>query len=196
MKKVHFVFGVHNHQPLGNFSEVFVAASEKAYKPWIKTMVEHPEIKWNLHASGILWDWISENYTSYMQDVDNLIKKGSLEILTGGYYEPILPVLPDVDKIGQIRKLSKFIEEEFSFSPKGLWLAERVWEPHLPSVLNKAGVQYTVLDDRHFFEAGMREDELNGYFVTEEQGSILYVFPISQPLRYLVPFAPPEEAIA
>lgn len=195
MKKVHFVLALHNHQPVGNFSEVFVHATEKAYAPWIKSIGEHPEIRWNLHMSGILWDWMKENFPSYIQKVEDLIKNGSLEILTGGYYEPILPILPDVDIIGQIHKLTSYIEEEFSYSPQGLWLAERVWEPHLPGVLNRAGIRYTVLDDRHFFEAGLNESDLNGYFVTEDQGRILYIFPVSHTLRYLVPFAEPEETI-
>ncbi|MFH1378946.1 MAG: alpha-amylase/4-alpha-glucanotransferase domain-containing protein [bacterium] len=195
MKKLHFVLGIHNHQPAGNFPEVFVEASEKAYIPWIKTMVSHPDIKWNMHLSGILWDWLGEQYPSYIQDVEYLVKRGSLELLTGGYYEPILPIVPDKDKIGQIQKLTTFIEDEFAYTPRGLWLAERVWEPHLPAILSQAGVTYTLLDDRHFIEAGVSPEELNGYVVTEEQGESLYVFSINQKLRYLVPFAAPEETI-
>ena len=62
MNKLHFVFGIHNHQPIGNFPEVFAQAFEKVYAPWMKTMISHPGIKWNLHISGILWDWISASY--------------------------------------------------------------------------------------------------------------------------------------
>jgi len=112
-------------------------------------------------------------------------------MLTGGFYEPILPLLPDHDKIGQIRYLSEFLERHFGVRPRGLWLAERVWEPHLPRALSEAGVEFVLLDDRHFALAGLDTDALAGYYLTEEQGARIAVFPISERLRYLVPFAEP-----
>src|SRR5216117_3789964 len=74
-----------------------------------------------------------------------------------------------------------------------MWLAERVWEPHLPRVLAQAGVEYVLLDDSHFAQAGLDPDALGGYYLTEDQGVRLRVFPISQRLRYLIPFAEVEE---
>ena len=32
-----------------------------------------------------------------------------MEALSGGYYEPILPMIHDADKVGQIRKLTEYI---------------------------------------------------------------------------------------
>jgi len=115
--------------------------------------------------------------------------------MTGGYYEPILPAIPDCDKIGQIQKLSQFIKEEFNADPVGMWLAERVWEPHLPKPIAEAAVKYTIVDDSHFKYSGLTEKELLGYFVTEEQGYILNLFSSSKFLRYSIPFKEPEETI-
>jgi alpha-amylase len=70
-----------------------------------------------------------------------------------------------------------------------------VWEPHLPRTLREAGVEYVVVDDHHFALAGLDADTLGGYYLTEEQGATLAVFPISERLRYLVPFADPAEAL-
>ena len=39
----------------------------------------------------------------------------------------------------------------------GAWLAERVWEPDLPTSLVKAGYQWTILDDQHFRAAAIPE---------------------------------------
>src|SRR5207344_2373470 len=41
----------------------------------------------------------------------------------------------------------------------------------------------------------LRDDELNGYYLTEEQNGIVRIFPGSEKLRYLIPFHPPEEAV-
>src|SRR2546422_467939 len=76
-----------------------------------------------------------------------------------------------------------------------MWLAERVWEPHLPRVLAEAGVEYVLVDDSHFALAGLDPDTLGGYYLTEDQGVRLRVFPISQRLRYLIPFAEVEASL-
>ena len=76
-----------------------------------------------------------------------------------------------------------------------MWLAERVWEPHLPETIAEAGINHVVVDDFHFKMAGLRDDELDGYYLTEEQNGIVRIFPGSERLRYLIPFHPPEETI-
>ncbi|MFQ6618533.1 MAG: alpha-amylase/4-alpha-glucanotransferase domain-containing protein, partial [Fidelibacterota bacterium] len=42
---------------------------------------------------------------------------------------------------------------------------------------------------------GYKDEALLGYFITEEQNRTLSVFPISQKLRYLIPFSDPEKTI-
>src|SRR5262249_57493295 len=107
----------------------------------------------------------------------------------GGCCEPRLAVLPDHDKIGQIERLTAFLKSHFGVRPRGMWLAERVWEPHLPRALSEAGVEFVLVDDRHFTLAGLDADTLGGYYLTDEQGQSLRVFPINRRLRYLIPFA-------
>ncbi|MEJ2052847.1 MAG: DUF1926 domain-containing protein [Calditrichaceae bacterium] len=116
-------------------------------------------------------------------------------MLTGGYYEPILAVIPRNDRIGQIKKLSESLQKHFNYEAKGMWLAERIWEPTLPSTLAEAGVQYTILDDTHFKYAGLHEEDLHGYYMTEDLGNTVNLFPISKRLRYAIPFEDPQETI-
>ena len=76
-----------------------------------------------------------------------------------------------------------------------MWVPERVWEQSFTSDLVAAQMRYTLLDDSHFKRAGLCEDELAGYYVTEENGRLLSIFPGSERLRYLIPFASPEKSI-
>src|SRR5438045_7154508 len=122
MQKVHFLLGVHNHQPIGNFDFVFEKAYTQAYLPFLDAMERHPKLHWNLHATGILWEWLEANRRDYVDRVAEQVRQGRVEILTGGYYEPILPALPDADKIGQILKLSRYVRQRFKTKPKGMWL--------------------------------------------------------------------------
>ncbi len=65
----------------------------------------------------------------------------------------------------------------------------------MTSDLVNADIEYTVLDDFHFGCAGLNGDDLIGYFATEDSGRILKVFPGSEQLRYLIPFADPQQSI-
>ncbi|NIQ00288.1 MAG: DUF1926 domain-containing protein, partial [Nitrospinaceae bacterium] len=123
----------------------------------------------------------------------DLVHAGRLEILSGGFYEPLLSILPEEDAIGQIRMMNDFIREEFGAQPRGLWLAERIWTPELPRLLHQAGIEYTLIDDTHFYYSGLEESRIHGYYVTEKLGHPLYIFPILKSLRYAIPFKLPEE---
>ncbi|MCL2485641.1 MAG: DUF1926 domain-containing protein [Endomicrobia bacterium] len=196
MSKVKFIFCAHNHQPIGNFGWVFEKAYQVAYKPFMQVMLKHPKIKWSLHASGMLWEYISGEHPDYIKNVKRLVANGTLEILSGGYYEPILSTIPDRDKAGQVKKMTAYLKDKFGCEEAGgVWLAERVWEPSMAKVLSESGIKYTVLDDAHFASAGMDVDSLKGYYTTEEQGHLLNIFPISQRLRYLIPFQDVEKTI-
>ena len=195
MEKVAFLFCVHNHQPVGNFPHVLENAYEKAYIPFIEVLKKYPFMKLSIHYSGVLWDFFKTDHPEFLKTLRKLVKRGQLEMMTGGYYEPILAVIPDEDKVGQIKRLTQTIQKEMGVTPKGMWLAERVWEPHLPKYLVEAGVEYIAIDDYHFKKAGLREEDLYGYYLTEEEGKVLKVFPGSETLRYIIPFHPPEETL-
>ena len=79
--------------------------------------------------------------------------------------------------------------------PPGAWLAERVWEPDLPTSLATAGYQWTILDDQHFRAASIPEANLWGAYTTEDQGHLLTVFGTEQGLRYRIPFGGVEDVI-
>ena len=102
MKKLKFLFGIHCHQPVGNLGQVFDEAYQRAYLPFLETMAKHPRIKFAVHYSGVLYDWFKDKHPEFLELIQKLAKRGQLEILSGGYYEPILSVIPDVDKLGQI----------------------------------------------------------------------------------------------
>ncbi len=189
------LFCIHNHQPVGNFPHVLENAYERAYRPFIGVLKKYPFIKLSVHYSGILWDFFKEDHPEFLRTLKELVQRGQIEMMTGGYYEPILPVIPDQDKVGQIERLTQAVRKEMGMIPKGMWLAERVWEPHLPKYLVQAGVEYITIDDYHFKKAGLREEDLYGYYLTEEEGKVLKVFPGSETLRYIIPFHPPEETL-
>ncbi len=179
----------HNHQPVGNFDFVNEHGYQVAYLPLVEALEKHPRIHTGLHFTGSLLDWLVRHRPELLERIKALTAQGQVEILTGGYYEPILATLQDVDKLGQIRKLSDAVRQWFDTEPQGIWLAERVWEPQLAKPLAEAGGRYIIVDDTHFEGVGFNKDkDLFGYFITEEQGYPLAVFPTLTYLRYAIPW--------
>lgn len=192
---VHLCLVLHNHQPVGNFDGVFEEAYQDSYLPFLNVFEPYEHLRISLHTSGPLMQWLQKNHPDYLNRVAQLVEAGRIEIIGGPFYEPILTMIPTRDRVGQIRKFSSWLEERVCPKVNGMWMPERVWESSLTSSVADAGIEYTVLDDYHFRRAGLKNEELNGYFITEDEGKILKVFPGSEHLRYLIPFSEPHETV-
>ncbi|MHA1684722.1 MAG: alpha-amylase/4-alpha-glucanotransferase domain-containing protein [Promethearchaeota archaeon] len=189
MRTINFPLIFHFHQPVDNFDHVIEEIYNKCYRPLLDRIMAS-RVKFTLHFTGSMLDWLDSNHPEYLADIKGLCIKGQVELISGGYYEPILAILPDRDKLGQINLLNDKIQKEFSTTPKGFWLAERVWEPQLPKFLNKCGLKYIVVDDNHLKSCGFGEDDALHYYSTEDEGKTVFVFPINESIRYLAPWQP------
>jgi len=194
-RKLRFILGLHCHQPVGNFDHVFEHGYQVSYKPFLETLARFPQLKVSVHYSGSLLEWLSEKHPEFFSLISRLLDKGQLEIIGGAHYEPILPVIPHEDSLGQLRYMSRYLARHFGAKVRGAWLTERIWEPGLPGLLAEAGLEFTAVDDFHFMAAGLDTEKLHGYYVSEDDGAAISIFPISQRLRYLIPFHPVEEVI-
>jgi hypothetical protein len=193
---VRFVFGVHLHQPVGNFDHVFEDHLRDVYRPLVERLAAHRFFPFALHLSGPLLEWLEAHDTKYLDLLGRLAADGHVELLLAGFYEPVLASLPRQDRIEQIGWMREAIKRRFGVDATGLWLTERVWEPDLAGDLADAGVRYVLVDDRHFLVSGFERESLHAPFWTESGGKRVAVFPIDERLRYLIPFKPPASIAA
>ncbi|MFX1238508.1 MAG: alpha-amylase/4-alpha-glucanotransferase domain-containing protein, partial [Promethearchaeota archaeon] len=194
-KSIFFPMIFHFHQPVDNFEHVIEDCHDKSYGPLIDTLFKHSKVKAALHFSGNLLEWFIKNKPEFVEKLKLMAERKQIEIIGGGYYEPIYAIIPMRDKIAQMRKLSHLIEEEFGLVPQGAWLSERVWEPTYPSFLNEVGLKYVIVDDNHFRSSGITQDDTFYSYITEDEGKTLRIFPINEELRYLTPWKPTYMAI-
>jgi alpha-amylase len=194
--RVSLALVLHNHQPVGNFGWVIEDVFEHAYSPMIGALERHPGIRLGLHYTGPLLQWMAANRPQDVDRIRALVDRGQVEIVGGGFYEPILVTLPDRDRHGQLIRMRDELEAIFGRRPTGAWLAERVWEPSLAYDLAAAGYEWTVLDDNHLRAASIREDEMWAPLTTDDRGRRLTVFGTEQGLRYRIPFKPVEDVIS
>lgn len=193
---VSLLFGVHAHQPVGNFPEVLEDAHQRCYKPFFRTVHRYPQFRFALHASGWLLEWLFTHHPDDMAMLAEMAARGQVELFGGGDMEPVLAAIPNRDRLSQLAAMSDRIEQIFGQRPRGAWLTERVWEATVVPALVDSGIDYAMVDDYHFLCAGAEREQLNGYHATEEDGRRLDLFPISEALRYRLPFTPAPEAVA
>ncbi len=186
---------LHNHQPVGNFGWVIADAYEHAYEPLIGALERHGNVRLALHYSGPLLDWFARERPGFLERVGRLVAEGRVELLGGGYYEPILATLPDRDRLAQLERMADAVEAIGGRRPRGAWLAERVWEPDVPVSLVDSGYEWTVVDDAHLRAAAVDESALWGSFSTDDQGRRLTVFASAMGLRYRMPFGTVDDTI-
>ncbi len=190
MKKVNILLVLHNHQPCDNFGWVFEDAYKKSYEPFIAVLEKYPRVKVAMHYSGSLLEWLHKFKPEFISRIKSLVKKRQITLLTGGFYEPIFPIIPDRDKIAQVKLLTDFIRNRFECNPKGLWITERVWEEGLSDLFLSLGLEYTIVDENHLKRAGVSREKIHGYF---ELRNGFKVFAASKLLRYMIPFARIDE---
>ena len=193
---LHFVMVLHQHQPVGNLDAVNESIYRDCYQPLVEVLADYPALPVNLHTSGSLVDWLAARHPEYLHRLRELVAAGHIEILGGAYHDPILPMLSRADRCGQIESFGRRLGQLFGHIPRGMWLRGA----HLgarPGGRPGSGGHRAYGDRRFSFSpAGLSDAQLRGYYLTESEGSLIALFPGDERLRYLIPFAEPEETIA
>lgn len=187
---ISLLFGVHAHQPVGNFEKVIDEAHLRCYRPFLQILHGYPQFRFAAHFSGWLLGRLIDKYPEDLALLQEMVARGQVELFGGGDCEPVLAAIPARDRIGQIQALNGRIERHFGVKARGAWLTERVYIPTVVPALVECGMRYLTVDDYHFLCTGKSEEELDGFYTTEEDNRKIDLFPISEALRYRFPFSP------
>ncbi|MDH4132206.1 MAG: 4-alpha-glucanotransferase, partial [Gemmatimonadota bacterium] len=139
---IRFAFGIHLHQPVGNFDSVFQQHLDEVYRPFLQKVDERSFLPISVHLSGPLLEWLETHGASFLDLLGRLASDGRIELLCAGMYEPILASLPRQDRVEQVAWMREALHRRFGVDAIGLWLTERVWEPDLAADLADAGIRY------------------------------------------------------
>lgn len=193
---ISLLLGVHAHQPVGNFPAVLEEAHQRCYRPFLHVLHRHPDFRFAAHFSGWLLDWLLEHHPQDMALLREMVARGQVELFGAGDCEPVLAAIPQRDRVGQLNALTDKLVRRFGARVEGAWLTERVYIPTVVPALAECGMRYVTVDDYHFLCTGKAAAELDGFYTTEEDGRSIDLFPISEQLRYRLPFSPAAEAVA
>jgi hypothetical protein len=190
--KLQIILGSHVHVPYGAGEAEFEEAYNLRLKPFISALYKFPQIQGTLHYSGALLNWVDRVYPECTMSIDDLVSRKQVELLGGGFYEPQFSLIPLQDKIGQVEMLTTYLRKRFGKKPQGCWLPAMGWEQNLVGPLSACGMSYTFLEEERFHLAGLSGVDLYAPCISEDQGKVISVFPVSTSTEALL--RPGEEA--
>jgi hypothetical protein len=180
--KTHFILGFHCSVPYGAEEDEIEEIYGEKLRPFISTLNRFPQIPAVLHYSGTLLDWLDRRHPEFLMLIKDLLTRKQVELLGGGFYEPMMPLLSLTDKLGQIELLTTYLRKKFGHRPQGAYIPGPSWEQSLVGTIHTCGMGYTFLEESQFFSSGMAEKDLFTPWLSEFQGKLITVFPVSFPL--------------
>ncbi|MCL2128110.1 MAG: DUF1926 domain-containing protein [Treponema sp.] len=179
--KIVLILGSHAHLPYGAETGEFENIYARKLLPFVSALCKYPRIQAVLHYSGVLLHWVERLHPELFMLIEDMVARRQIEMLGGGFYEPMLPIIPLQDKIGQIELLTTYLRKQFGKRPQGCWIPDYAWEQGLVSPLAACGMNYTFLSERQFALA--EGADCYTPCICEDQGKIISVFPVMQSLE-------------
>ena len=177
--KLKLILGSHAHVPSGAGESEFEYVYENIMRPFVSNLYRYSNIQAVLHYSGVLLYWVERTHPEFFMLIEDMAARKQAELLGGGFYEPILPLIPLQDRIGQIELLTTYLRKHFGKRPQGCWIPGMAWEQHLAAALAASDMTYTFISQDQFIQAGLSPDDLYSPCISEDQGKLVTVFPVS-----------------
>lgn len=116
------------------------------YKPLVSFLYSNPDFFFSFYFSGPQLEWFKSQNPEFLDLIRKLLDRKQIEILGGGFYNPIFPLLFPQDRTGQIEMLSSELRKYIGKRPRGMSLAADAWESSLLTSFHLCGMEYIILD--------------------------------------------------
>lgn len=175
------IVGIYSQRPLGISKEELSYSLYHCYKPLLTYLYANPDIRFLLYIAGTVLEWLESEHPEINMLIADMVKKHQIELCTGGFYDPILTVLPLKDRALQIERFTTFIRKRFGSRAKTIWLTDQIWSPTLISTLHSCSVDRTLL-----FTSPENGLEGRDRVTMQEMGRTLQILPIDRDLSRMV----------
>lgn len=145
-KHIQLCFGTCCAFPAGLDSKDCEEIYQNSYKPLVSALYNLPEFPFSIALTGIFCEWVERHHPEFFMILEEMTSRKQIEILGGGYYSPLFPFLPPIDRVGQIEMLTTAIRKNFGKRPRGAWLPASAWEPSMIASLTSCCMEYVLID--------------------------------------------------
>ena len=120
---------------------------QRVYKPLITFLYSHPKFPITFSFTGMQLEFYEHKHPEVIDILHELTKRKQVEVLGGGYYVPILPLLFPVDRSAQIEKMSSAVRNSTGKRPRGMTVFGSIWDSSLITTIQSCGMEYVHLDN-------------------------------------------------
>lgn len=126
-------------------SDCLEKSFQAIYKPLIKYLYSHPSFPLSFAFTGPQIQYFKKRKNELITILRELVDRKQVEILGGGYNDPLLPLLNSIDRNGQIDLLTSEIRQTFGKRPRGMTLFQDCWDSSLVNNIHTCGIEYVIL---------------------------------------------------
>ena len=130
----------------------YLAAYKSVYKPLGAALLANPQIKFSFFFTGTQLEVFKKKNPEFLELIKNLAARKQVEVIGGGYYNPLFPLLLPADRAMQIEKLTMSLRQHFGKRPRGIHLFCDSWDPSLISTFAATNLEYAILDRSLFHQ--------------------------------------------
>lgn len=179
MSQVHICYSLKSSRIGPEQKEIFEKDYENVYKPAAKFLYSHPEFRMSFAFNGVQIDFLQKEYPEFIEILRELISRKQIEILGGGYYDPVFPLLFPMDRTGQIEFLTSTLRSVTGKRPRGINLCASIWDYSLVSCFYNCGMDYVLLDD------SLIPDEKQKFvpLIMSDKGKTISILPLYQEFK-------------
>lgn len=144
------------------------------YKPAVSFLYAHPECSFSFYFSGNQLELLHQKNPELVELLKKLVNRKQVEILGGGYYHPVFPLLFPLDRTGQIEMLNSLIRKTIGKRPRGVVLCASAWDPSLVTSFETCGMDYVQLESNLI----QKEKQLFVPIVMSDRGKAIKILPV------------------
>ena len=146
MGSIYVCFNLKSVQNSLESNDVLDKNYQAVYKPIAKFLYHHPNFPFSFSLSGTQIQFFKKRKNELITIFRELADRKQIEVLGGGYYDPVLPLLYPVDRNGQIDMLSSEIRQTIGKRPRGISIFGDCWDSSLVNNIHTCGIEYVLLD--------------------------------------------------
>lgn len=131
-----------------NFNSVseYKMIYDNYYKPLVSFLYANPDFSFSFYFSGPEFEYIKKKNPEFLEILKKLVDRKQVELIGGGFYNPVFPLLFPMDRSGQVDLLSTAIRKATGKRPRGVCLCASAWDPSLVTSFETCGMEYVELD--------------------------------------------------
>lgn len=173
MNSIYVCFNFRSLSVCTGASEEYDRLYMTVYKPLARFLYSHPEFKFSFSFTGPQLVYYKKKRKEFLTILKELTDRNQVEILGGGYYAPVLPLLFPVDRNTQIDMLSTEIRQTVGKRPRGITMFADIWDSSIVNNLQTCGIEYALLDCNSIPEH--KRNYL--YYIMNDLGKSVQLFP-------------------